>query len=360
MPIFDQGYQHWSGTLSQHAWHWLPITRHGVRVSSASRPLRSILLLSWLPALLLACVLCAWGLLERGSELITVWAPQVEAILKGFGFRDPAILTDPRQYRVEFWTLCYTYFMWAELGFSMIVILLVGPNLISQDMRYNALPMYFSRPLRRVDYFLGKLGVIIAFLSMVIIVPSLVAYLLGLLFSLDATIFRDTLGLIMAVVAYGLVIAVSAGTLMLALSSLSRNSRYVALFWLVIWLVSGAVAGILISVDYQQRSHRARQAGISTSSEEFSAERQQAAKEDWRPLVSYTANLSRVGRHLLGTDAAWLRLSQAEPGAQQSRFLLRRLGPQHQWYWSAAVLVGLLGISIGILNFSIKSLDQLK
>ena len=38
---------------------------------------------------------------------------------------------------------------------------------------------------------------------------------------------------------YGLVIALSAGTLMLALSSLSRNSRYVALLWLGVWFVSG-------------------------------------------------------------------------------------------------------------------------
>ena len=31
MPIFDQGYQHWQGKLSGHAWRWLSITRQGVR-----------------------------------------------------------------------------------------------------------------------------------------------------------------------------------------------------------------------------------------------------------------------------------------------------------------------------------------
>jgi ABC-2 type transport system permease protein len=360
MPIFDQGYQHWTGTLSGHAWRWLPIARHGVRAGSSGRALRLVLFLAWLPAIVLATVLCVWGLIERGSDLIAIYAPQIEAILKGLGFRDPAILTDPRQYRVEFWTLSYSYFMWAELGFSMVVILLAGPNLISQDLRYNALPLYFSRPLRRIDYFLGKLGVIVTFLGMVIIIPSLVAYMFGLLFSLDVTIVRDTLGLILSVVVYGLVIAISTGTLMLALSCLSRNSRYVALFWLVIWLVSSAVAGILSSVEQQQSRHRARLGGLSTSSEEYLAERQQAGKDDWRPLVSYTANLSRVGRQLLRTDEAWIRLSQAQPSGQKSRFLQRRLGPQHPWYWSAAVLAGLLGLSVGILNFSIKSLDRLK
>ena len=34
MPIFDQGYQHWTGHLSGHAWRWLAITRHGVRVGT--------------------------------------------------------------------------------------------------------------------------------------------------------------------------------------------------------------------------------------------------------------------------------------------------------------------------------------
>ena len=44
MPIFDQGYQHWSGTLSGHAWRWLAITRHGVRVALTNRWLRIALL----------------------------------------------------------------------------------------------------------------------------------------------------------------------------------------------------------------------------------------------------------------------------------------------------------------------------
>ena len=41
-----------------------------------------------------------------------------------------------------------------------LLVLLVGPSLISQDLRFNAIPLYFSRPLRRFDYFVGKLGVI--------------------------------------------------------------------------------------------------------------------------------------------------------------------------------------------------------
>ena len=74
----------------------------------------------------------------------------------------------------------------------MLLVLVVGPDLVSQDLRFNALPLYFSRPLRRIDYFLGKLGVIALFLAAVAVVPAVAAYLLGVAFSLDFAVVRDT------------------------------------------------------------------------------------------------------------------------------------------------------------------------
>ena len=68
MPIFDQGYQHWSGHLSGHAWRWLAITRHGVRIGLKNKALRRVLFVAWLPAVALAAMLCMWGLMERNSE----------------------------------------------------------------------------------------------------------------------------------------------------------------------------------------------------------------------------------------------------------------------------------------------------
>ncbi|MEX2137848.1 MAG: hypothetical protein WD894_01205 [Pirellulales bacterium] len=358
MPIFDQGYQHWSGSLSGHAWRWFAITRHGMRVGvragKAGRSLRIFLLISWLPALGLAGVLCLWGLLERNSEWAKFLGPMLE-------FLGPAVVADPTHYRVDVWTLCYHYFLRTELTLSMILVLLVGPNLISQDLRYNALPLYFSRPLRRIDYFAGKLGVIVGFLGMVIIVPSLIAYALGLLFSLDITILRDTLHLLIASVMYGLVIAVSAGLLMLALSTMSRNSRYISLLWLAVWVGSGMVSHVLEQTNVQQQQMRqAWRASQGMPAEEFFSEQLEAAKSNWRPLVSYTANLSRIGQELLGTDAVWLRLSELQTGPQRGLFLLQLMGPQYPWYWSAAVVTGLLVFSACILNFRIKSLDRLK
>jgi ABC-2 type transport system permease protein len=310
-----------------------------------------VLVAALLPAILLAFMLSLWGLLERNSDAITAFLPFL-------GFLDPEILAGPRPYRVQIWTLSYSIFLGVELYFAMFLILLVGPGLISQDLRYNALPMYFSRPLRRIDYLAGKLGIIFAMLGVVIIAPSILAYLLGLMFSLDVTILRDTFRVIFAAVVYGLIIAVSAGMLILALSSLSRNSRYVALMWVGVWVVTGAVSGVLTLVNEEEREQIQYRINRGETDVTLDSLRE-ADQRDWRPLVSYHANLSRVGQQLLGTDAAWEKLSQLRPGAQQEDFLRSVRGPQFPWYWSAAVLLALLGLSACILNYRIKSLDQL-
>jgi len=52
MPIFDQGYQHWSGELSGHGWRWLAIARNGVRAGLKGWMLRLALLFAWVPALM--------------------------------------------------------------------------------------------------------------------------------------------------------------------------------------------------------------------------------------------------------------------------------------------------------------------
>jgi ABC-type transport system involved in multi-copper enzyme maturation permease subunit len=353
MPIFDQGYQHWKGPLSGHAWRWLAVAHHGVRAQLRGRILRLMLLLAWLPALALVVTLAVWGLLEQQAE-------SVLSILRRL--LPPDVIAQPRDYRAAVWTIAYGFFFKAELACSLFLVLLVGPNLISRDLRFNALPLYFSRPLRRFDYFLGKLGIIGFFLAATVLVPATGAYLFGIAFSLDFSVVRDTHHLLWAGAFYSLVITVSAGTLMLALSSLSRRSIYVALAWAGFCFLSLLVSSILIGIRIETHHHRFVNERIgewvrahpppsgvqmfgpfpmirhpppgakgSTAAKDGASERwfqdwsdafqqysteaeilhYQDAREDWRPLCSYATNLDRMGDWLLDTDRAWLTLGQA-------------------------------------------------
>ena len=358
MPIFDQGYQHWKGPLSGHAWRWLAITHHGVRTQLKSRIVRLMLLAAWLPAIALIAVLSIWGLLEQ----------QVESILGSIGRLLPAgMLADPQQYRTAVWTVSYAFFFQIQLFISLFLVMAVGPNLISRDLRFNALPLYFSRPLRRVDYFFGKLGVIGFFLAATILVPALAAYVLGVGFSLDLSVVRDTYRILLASMLYSIVILISAGTVMLALSSLSRRTIYVGLAWVGLWFISSTVSSILIAIRAETARHQitdermshwlqenppppgiemmgsfpinrnpnlgqpARPGDPKISPEEqarrkwnqafwdarfgYQAEAEafdlEESRNDWRPICSYPSNLVRIGDLLLNTDAAWVTLGRA-------------------------------------------------
>lgn len=357
MPIFDQGYQHWKGPLAGHAWRWLAVTRHGVRTQLKGRIVRLLLLVAWLPAIALIVMLALWGLLEQ----------KVGSVLAFFGQLLPAgVLAEPKDYRSAIWTIAYSYFFKAELACSVFLILAVGPNLISRDLRFNALPLYFSRPLRRLDYFAGKLGVIGFFLAATVVVPALTAYLLGIAFSLDLGVLRDTYWLVWASLLYGLVIIVSAGTLVLALSSLSRRTIYVGITWIGFWFLTAMFSSILIGVrgdttrrqitleritpwleanppppgiemsgpypiirnsalyrparsgdpkasaeEEQRRWYQAWWEAYAQCQAEAEAIELEEKRGDWRPVCSYQTNLERIGEQLLSTDAAWLTIGRA-------------------------------------------------
>ena len=238
----------------------------------------------------------------------------------------------------------------------------MGPNLISQDLRYNALPLYFSRPLRRIDYFVGKLGVIVALLGMVIIVPAVVAYVLGLLFSLDITIRPRHA-------------ADSPGQrgVWIGGRRFGRAADARALVAVAEFAVRRAVlAGHLDCYEHRVvRAHQGRSASSDFATKDcgiaigaalqFLESELEAAKSDWRPLISYTANLSRIEEHLLGTRMPRGNGSvSCRRRASARTFLLQMLNTQYPWYWSAGVLAGLGALSACILNRSIKSLDRLK
>jgi hypothetical protein len=307
-----------------------------------------------------------------------------------------------------------------------------GPGLISQDLRFNALPLYFARPLTRRDYFLGKLGVIGYLVALVAVGPAVFAYVVGVCFSLDLRVIPDTWTVLVGSVAYGLVVTLSTGTLILALSSLTRRSLYVGIAWAGLWIISGAVGGLLTGIHREtaQRGLMAEEltrwvqenppppgarlngpfpvyerleanrwglAGVERArwpeADRWSRAYQQASmqarsvaqrrqaevlKDNWQPLCSYTANLDRIADELLDTDTAWVTLGKAARSAdalarragpfgrrgpeppRNERFLAEQMVPQYPWWWSAAVLTGLLGLSTWTLTRRVKSLDRLK
>src|SRR5678810_929652 len=64
-----------------------------------------------------------------------------------------------------------------QAGFAFFVTLLVGPPLVSRDLRNNALPLYLCRPFSRAEYVMGKMSVLLILLSGITWVPPLLMFL---------------------------------------------------------------------------------------------------------------------------------------------------------------------------------------
>jgi len=65
---------------------------------------------------------------------------------------------------------------WVQGGLSFLLVLLVGPALVSPDLRNNGLALYLSRPFSRSEYVLGKLSVLLILLSAITWIPALLLY----------------------------------------------------------------------------------------------------------------------------------------------------------------------------------------
>src|SRR5205085_5106386 len=83
------------------------------------------------------------------------------------------------------------FFFWiltVQCYFAFLVTAATGARVLVNDLRDNALPLYLSRPLTRVEYALGKATALATLSSLVTWVPLL------LLVGLQASLSRGWLG----------------------------------------------------------------------------------------------------------------------------------------------------------------------
>jgi ABC-2 type transport system permease protein len=121
-----------------------------------------------------------------------------------------------------------------------------APELLSRDQRYQVLPLYFSRPIRRSDYALAKLAAMITAMFALIAGPLLV-YWLGSIATIshhpgDARhqTAQFALGL-----ANGVFHAILLGALGVVIAAFARRRAFATAAVIGVYLITSAVAGAL-------------------------------------------------------------------------------------------------------------------
>ena len=116
-----------------------------------------------------------------------------------------------------------------------LVVGLIAPPLISQDIRSRALLLYFSRPLTRLEYILGKMAVVWGYVAMITTIPALALYITGVMLSPDLSVISHTWDFPLRILAASVILMVPTTAIALAFSASTSRSYYASFGWFAVW-----------------------------------------------------------------------------------------------------------------------------
>ena len=148
-------------SATPHGRGWWVIARAGIMERLRERRFLGLLLFAWGPFLVRAVQLYVGETIRRRRLL----APTAQT------FRE---------------------FLDQQSIFVFFVTIYVGAGLIANDRRANALQIYLSKPLTRVDYIVGKLLTLRSFSSAVTWVPAILLLVLQMMFAGEPGVCRAT------------------------------------------------------------------------------------------------------------------------------------------------------------------------
>ncbi|RPJ85625.1 MAG: hypothetical protein EHM13_00465 [Acidobacteria bacterium] len=277
MPIHDQSYRRYSGTREPRGGAWAVIGTTGIRAILGKKLFLGLMLLAWLP--------------------FTVYAIR---IYLAANYPQVSMLGATRETFREF-------FDWQSV-FVFFITIWVGSGLIARDRRANALQIYLSKPLTRAEYVAGKLLVLGTFLLLVTFVPAILLLVIQILFAGSFAFVRANMYLFPAITLYSFLQVLVVAFTMLALSSLSKSSRYVAILYTGVYFFTEAVYGVMYAITAST--------GLS-----------------W---LSFGASLRQLGNVIFRMPPAY---------------------PDTPWPVSLLVVVGLIAVSVWVLNVRVRGVE---
>ncbi|MBE3129696.1 MAG: ABC transporter permease subunit [Acidobacteria bacterium] len=287
--IREKGYSHWDGKLGERRFPWWPITRTGIQLAFRKKRFKFVFAGSFVPAVVF---LVGLYISERLEDF--------KSFLQG---SDRLLNINPNYFK--------TYFTNDSLLFLIVFVLgFAAAGLIADDLKHNSLQLYFSRPLRKKDYLLGKMSVIFFFVLILTAVPGLLLLILKLIFAGSFKFFLDYPWLPLSILGYSALLTVFFAFYVLFLSSLSKNTRYVTILVFMIYIFSDILFGILEGIFHKP--------GVA--------------------LFSIKANLQQAGAFIFGQ-----KLPFAVPAV-----------------WSFLILAGICVLSAAVLNRKIRSVEVIK
>ena len=272
-------YQRWTERPSRSRWTWLAILTTGVRLANKGTRTRGLI---WLNLSFAVGSCLVFYLLAQLEVLAgTHEAAGLYALVRTFLGVDLSEASRLAEYREVLWRSAFLLLLKVELLGVLILGAFVGPGLIADDLKARALPIYFARPVNPRTYLLGKWTVIAVFMGLAVLLPNLLALFFGTLVTGGLATMGQTVRLGADLLVCGLGVMVLGGVVVLALSSMTSDKRYVTVAWMAVCLLPMMAQGILNDTLPQDVTDR------------------------WLGSVSLYGDVAGLTEWWLGTRAAW-------------------------------------------------------
>lgn len=154
MAVYERQYRPYTGPTTPERLRFLVIPRFGLRSVLGSR---------------LTTLFFAACLLPTVVGMILIYLAHNAALLATIGIDVSGIEWIGPSF--------FARILWIQgLALGFVLMMIVGPGLISADVGHNALPLYFARPFSRFEYVLGKWTVLAVLMSVITWIPGLLMW----------------------------------------------------------------------------------------------------------------------------------------------------------------------------------------
>jgi len=138
--------------------------------------------------------------------------------------------------------------------FAILLAALTGAPLIAEDRRSGSLPLYFSRPITHLDYVAGKMLTVGWFLSLLLILPPVLLYLLELGFSSEEGVAVAQFPVLLRSLVPSVALVVVLSAMSLGVSSLTKKSSHAVLLFFGLCIGAGIASEILVREVFENPS----------------------------------------------------------------------------------------------------------
>ncbi len=232
-PIADLSYRSYDGPLQTHTLRWWIVAVAAMRLVRRK------------PGFWALVALAAFPYLIQGFVLY------IQSQTRAAGFGGLNAPSAGQKYATVFFTA-----LSAQRLLLFGIALMVGAGAIAADNRANALLVYLSKPITKLDYLLGKWMGVFLTLFAVALAPALLLYLFCLTSYLSDGFLKDEPWLFVRMILACAVPAAVHASLICGFSAWSKTPRMAGAIYAAFYFVSGIVAMIVWAIRYHNNTEQ--------------------------------------------------------------------------------------------------------